>query len=106
MKAICCCEAWISIGTFHKFVAEPGTPLRCRGRGLRKRLEAEVARVLAANHNRESVIETERRLDCELKTSRVFIANTREHGSAVAHRRLFQNCGQSRARVFDVRVDP
>ena len=75
------------------------------GRGIGDRLQIELLGVGFAHNDRECIVEPEwfRPFDAELRLVRVLHLLICKAG--IIHRRLFQNCRQSGARVFDVRID-
>src|SRR5208282_572110 len=59
-KSVAGDEPFVSIGTLHEFVSETGAPLWRKLGGLRQRLQLQMARVIAADHHGEGVIESKR----------------------------------------------
>src|SRR5690348_10933707 len=62
-KAIGLHEPVIAIRTLHEFVSEAGPPGGRVWSSLRNRAQLMAARIRAANHDGETVVEPERRLD-------------------------------------------
>ena len=61
-------EAGISVRALHELVAKAGAPVvRVRAASVRVR-QMQSARVFAAHHDRESVVESERGQHCEVKS--------------------------------------
>src|SRR5439155_7963282 len=94
-------EPRVPIGALLELVAERRSPLARARHRVRDRANA---RVLAADDEREGVVEPERRGPHEPR-GRVRLPHACEHPLRIALRRLLQHRGQRRPRVLDVRVD-
>src|SRR5258708_24258753 len=98
-------QAFIPIGTFHELIPKPGSPARRVGGGLRQRLQLQAARFLAADFHRKRIVEAESGSQRESQSLLIFALNALVNLGAVTLRFLFQNGGQSGARVFRINID-
>ena len=104
-QAVGCGQALVAVGTLHELVAEAGAPLRRIGGGLGDGLQAEAARVFAADLDGEGVIESESLADLEIETPGVFGLDLVVNLFGIAGRLRFQNRGQCGAGVFGIDID-
>src|SRR6266404_2354855 len=105
-QAVGCDQAFVSIGSFHEFVTESGPPLWRVGSGLGDRAQMKFARVYAANHDRESVVEPKRWTECEAEAALIPLFDSPIDFLLVAAGRLFEDGGEGRAGVLRIEVDP
>ena len=93
-----------TVGPLQELVAESGAPPRRLPDRVVDRLEAERARVAAADQNRKRVVEAER-TQKRAPGPRIQVAHLREHGTRIGLNRLMEDRRQRGSRVLDVHVD-
>src|SRR5579872_5493651 len=99
-------QALVAVRALHKFVAEPGAPLRRVLRRLRNGGQMQAARVRPTNFDGKCVIEAKRRQNRKMELLLVLLFHFFIHGVGILQRRLLENGGQRRARVLRVHVNP
>src|SRR5581483_545752 len=98
-------ETLVAVGPRDEVLTETGAPLRRVLRDVADRLKAEFLRVVAADEDRERVIEAEGLEPCDMKTRGVLALDAAEDLVRIRERRQLEDSRQRRAGVFDVRVD-
>src|SRR5579863_29238 len=93
-----------AVRAFHKFVSESRAPCGRVFRSLRNRANAIFARVCSANHDRETVIESQWRLHDKMEPLHIFSAHRFEDSARIFLRFLLQHSSQRCAGVFHVHV--
>ena len=97
-------EPVVAVGPLHEFVTEAGAPPACVRRQVGDGAQAQASGVAAAYHNREGVIESQRRSDFEVESIPVAFTNAPVHGSSVARGRLAENGREGRPRILGVQI--
>ena len=104
-QAVGCDQALVAVRPLHEFVSKTSPPLWRIGRSLGDGAQVEFARIIAANHHRKSVVESQRRTEREAEPAFIALLHTLIDILLVAARLLFENGGQGRAGVFGIEVD-
>src|SRR6266446_1422177 len=104
MQLVAIAPAAKAVGAFEKFVANAGAPLGGQRRDIGNFLEMEIFGVVAADNHGESVFETERLGDFEVKELGVELLDALVNGGGITLRRFVKDGSESSASVFDVEV--
>src|SRR5262249_19336219 len=97
-------EARKPVGALEKLVAEAGLQLLMRGE-VRDPREGETPRVVAADDERERVLESERRAPHEVPPLRVLLRDARADAARIGDRLLLQDRRVCRSRVLGIEVE-
>src|SRR5208337_1649303 len=105
MQSIGRSQTFISVRTFHEFIAETGAPFRRICGGLRQAFEVQTAGIIAPNLHGKRIVESEAWSQCQTQTLFVFVLYSLINFSPASFGVSLQNCAQSRAGIFRVNVD-
>ena len=97
--------AAIAIGTFEKFIADTGAPVRGKRSDVRHFRQMIVASVVAAHDHGEGIGESQRLGYFQRKTALVFVFDATVNRSGIALRRFREYSGKRGAGVFDIKVN-
>ena len=98
-------QAFVPIGPFHELITKPRSPSRRVAGSLRQRLQVQAACFLTTDFHRKCIVEAESGSQRESQSLLIFTLHTLVNLGAVTLRLLFQNGGQSGARVFRINID-
>src|SRR5208282_4836621 len=98
-------QAHKTIRTLQKLIPNAHAHLRrVRGKiGQFRNLRG--SRIVAAHGNGKGIVEAQRRHDNEIEAAEVFFAHNLKNHFRIRDDRLLEDCGQSRASVFDIEVN-
>ena len=93
-----------TVWPLQEFVSDAHAPLRSDGRKTRERTQMHLFGIVPANHHRKRIFKAERLHHLQMKFLRIKFLHAIVNVRGSTLRRLVQDSGQRRARVFHVQI--
>ncbi len=97
-------QSTIAVGTFHEFITEAGAPLGAMRRHVRDGAQPEALCILAANHDGEGIVESERRANLKSEAIAVAVSNGTVDRVSVIRGTLSEDGLEGRSGIFGVQI--